>query len=82
MAVAGLEPNGAAESEPAAGGVEADGAVQEWPAKRAVIKVEADSERCCCLLLPWTMMLQLWEMVQRQVSPGPVNDKDKFLLRL
>lgn len=76
MAVAGSEPNEAAGNEPAAGGVEAGDAVQEWLAETAVVKVEADSKRCYHLLLPWTVMLQLWEMVQRQASPDPVSDKD------
>lgn len=59
MAVAGSELNEAAGNEPAAGAVEAGDAVQEWPAERAVVKVEADSRRCCRLLLPWPTMLQL-----------------------
>lgn len=82
MAVAGSELNEAAGNGLAAGGVEAGGAVQEWLAKRAVVKVEADSRRCCCLLLPWSTRIQLWETVQRQVSPDPVSDKAILLLIL
>lgn len=78
--MAGLELIEVAGNGPAAGGEEADGAVQEWLAERAVIKAEADSRTCCHLLLPWPMTLQLWERVQRQVSPDPVSDKAILLL--
>lgn len=73
MAVVGVELNEAAEIGLAAEGVEVGGAVQEWPAEKVLVKAEADSRGCCRLLLKWPVMLQLWEMVQRQVSPDPVS---------
>lgn len=77
--MAGSEQIEAAGNGPAAGGVEAGGAVREWLAGRAVVKEEADSRRCCRLLLPWPVMPQLWETVQRQASLDPINDKDVIL---
>lgn len=74
--MAGLKLSEVAETGPAAEGVEADGAVQEWLAERAVVMVEADLRKCCHFLLPWPVTLQLWETGQRQVLPDPVNDKD------
>lgn len=69
----GVELNEAAENGLAAGGVEVGGAVQEWPAERVLVKAEVDSRGCCRLLLTWPVTLQLWETVQRQVSPDPVS---------